>query len=203
MVDNSNKPEYDEELLVVVDKQNALSSDYIPPGLVYLTDYGIRVASADMQLRFIVIEDLAIMFNMAELAGYKLFIISAYRSYQVQVDVYNYWVSVLGQEEADRSSARPGHSEHQLGTTMDVSVLGLEGDVFEEFGDTEAALWLSQNAYKYGFVMSYPQGSEAITGYQYEPWHYRYVGREIAQLIYASGDIPIEYLKKLKKEYNN
>jgi D-alanyl-D-alanine carboxypeptidase len=184
----------EKQLLVVVDRDHALAADYEPPDLVNIADFGIRARDKSMQLRRIIIQDLKAMFDAAEIAGHKLMVFSAYRSYKTQERVYNYWVSTLGQEEADRSSARPGHSEHQLGTTVDVTALDLKGDVYNDFGSSEAGIWMANNAYKFGFVMSYPEGSELLTGYKHEPWHYRYVGKQVAKAIFENKLIPCNYL---------
>nr|MBP9058550.1 M15 family metallopeptidase [Candidatus Paceibacterota bacterium] len=89
---------------------------------------------------------------------------------------------------------------HQLGTTVDFSSSSLGGVLSEKFKDTKEGLWLQANAHKYGFVMSFPSGKEEVTGYKFEPWHYRYVGVETAQEIKDSGLTPIEYLKEIEKE---
>lgn len=123
--------------------------------------------------------------------GYDLYVNSGYRSYQEQVSTYNFWVQQGGQAAADRSSARPGHSEHQLGTTADVGARGLE---LESFSGTPEAAWLAENAHKYGFIVSYPDGKEHITGYKYEPWHVRYVGKSVAQQVKDSGLTLHEFL---------
>jgi D-alanyl-D-alanine carboxypeptidase len=184
----------EKQLLVVVDRDHPLAADYEPSDLVNIVSFGIRARDNSMQLRRIIIQDLKAMFDAAEEDGHKLMVFSAYRSYKTQERVYNYWVTTLGQEEADRCSARPGYSEHQLGTAIDVTALDLKGDVFEEFGNSEAGDWMAKNAYKFGFVMSYPEGSELITGYKHEPWHFRYVGKRVAKIIFENDLIPCTYL---------
>ncbi|MFW6293790.1 MAG: M15 family metallopeptidase, partial [Spirochaetota bacterium] len=108
--------------------------------------------------------------------GITLVVSSAYRSYDYQADVYARWVEQLGQEEADRVSARPGTSQHQLGTVVDF------GCICDEFASQPAGRWLAEHARRYGFSLSYPAGYEEVTGYAYEPWHFRYVGRSAAEL---------------------
>ncbi len=125
--------------------------------------------------------------------GFELYVNSGYRSYLEQVSTYNYWVQTNGQAYADRTSARPGHSEHQLGTTADVAARGLE---LEAFSGTPEAAWIAANSYKYGFIVSYPDGKEAITGYAPEPWHIRYVGKDVAQQVKDSGLTLHEFLLK-------
>jgi D-alanyl-D-alanine carboxypeptidase len=193
----------EKDLTRVVDRDIALSPNYEPDDLVPLIKNGIRAKHSSLQLRKIVVPHLKAMFDAAEAAGYKLMVFSAYRSYKTQQRLYAYWVNTLGKEEADRSSARPGHSEHQLGTTVDVTAVNLKGDVFDNFGKSPAGKWLAENAYKYGFVMSYPPDSEPITGYKYEPWHFRYLGMRIAKIIKEQDLIPPQYLRYLASKSDN
>jgi len=133
----------------------------------------------------------------AEEDGLTLTLQSGYRSYEKQEMVYNGWVDLYGQEEADKISAKPGTSEHQTGLAIDVA--GQNGCVLEEcFIDTPEGKWLEENSYKYGFIIRYPKGKEEITGYSYEPWHIRYVGKEHAKNIFESNLTLEEYLKSIK-----
>ena len=115
-------------------------------------------------------------------SGAQLKVVSAYRSYSTQVSTYNGWVSRLGQAQADRQSARPGFSEHQSGLAVDINTGADQG-----FGATPAGMWLAANSYKYGFIVRYPDGLEPITGYEYEPWHFRFVGVDLATEMHATG----------------
>jgi len=115
-------------------------------------------------------------------SGTQLKVVSAYRSYNTQVSTYNGWVSRLGQAQADRQSARPGFSEHQTGLAVDINTGADQG-----FGATPAGRWLAANSYKYGFIVRYPDGLESITGYEYEPWHFRFVGVELATEMHTTG----------------
>lgn len=121
-------------------------------------------------------------------AGFDIQLLSGYRSYDTQDRLYNNYVAVYGQAEADTFSARPGTSEHQTGLAMDV------GWIDDSYGDTPSGIWLAQNCYKYGFIIRYPKGKENITGYKYEPWHIRYLGKDVAQAVYNSGLCLEEYL---------
>jgi D-alanyl-D-alanine carboxypeptidase len=112
---------------------------------------------------------------------------SAYRSYSVQVNVYQGWVNSLGQEAADLTSARPGHSEHQTGLAMDISSVPAVCPLKACFADTDQGKWLAANAYKWGFILRYPDGKTSITGYEFEPWHYRYVGVSLATAMHDTG----------------
>lgn len=112
---------------------------------------------------------------------------SSYRSYWSQESVYAGWVSSLGQEAADLTSARPGHSEHQTGLSIDVSALPANCTLDQCFGATPQGQWLAANGWKYGFTVRYPEGKTDITGYEYEPWHMRYVGTVLAAELHSTG----------------
>ena len=128
------------------------------------------------------------MFAAAKAEGLNLFIRSGFRSYATQKQLYNNYVKRDGVAEADRYSARPGHSEHQSGLGFDIN----KAD--SSFEGTPEAIWLAANCHKYGFIIRYPAGKESITGYMYEPWHVRYLGVEIATDVYNSGLCLEEYL---------
>ena len=162
-----------EMILARADKQTRLPADFEPADLVDLARYGDRwiLNREGLSLRAPVIPDLAAMIEAARLDGILLDISSSYRSYDYQDRLFAYWVDQLGQEEAERVSARPGTSQHQLGTTMDF------GSVSEEFADVPAGRWLAAHAWRFGFSLSYPDGMESITGYAYEPWHFRWISR--------------------------
>lgn len=165
-------------LLVLVNKKYKLPSSYKPTDLVSVKQSGIRTkGNAEYSVRQVLIADLKAMNKAAKADGVDISVISAYRSYSTQVSTYNYWVKYNGSAAAaDKISARPGHSQHQLGTAIDFSSNQIGDRLGAEFNNTKASKWLVQNAWKYGFVISYPQGYESITGYAYESWHYRYIG---------------------------
>ena len=126
------------------------------------------------------------MIDAAVTDGVTLLVSSAYRSYAVQQQTYQYWVSVNGQQVADQLSARPGYSEHQTGLAIDFA--SPEGCRLEEcYRDTLAGQWLAKNAPRYGYILRFPNGRHSVTGYHFEPWHYRYVGVQIAQEYVSSG----------------
>jgi LAS superfamily LD-carboxypeptidase LdcB len=138
-------------------------------------------------VRAIVFDDLVKLREGARVAGHPLVIVSAYRSYAQQELTFDYWVGIGGYERALRTSARPGHSEHQLGTTLDFGD-GLAAPwEYDDWAATPTGGWLAQHAVEYGFVMSYPKGKSAVTCYDYEPWHYRWVGRDLAMRLTTSG----------------
>jgi D-alanyl-D-alanine carboxypeptidase len=185
-----------DDLLVLVNKQYKLPSSYAPKDLVKASKSGIR-RGENYYLRNIVIPDLTRMITDAKLEGVDLSIVSGYRSYQTQIDTYNYWLKMNNGNTnlVDTFSARAGHSQHQLGTVIDFSTNEIGDKLGDEFSNTKASKWLSQNAYKYGFVISYPKGYENITGYKHESWHYRYIGVENAQNMINLGKILELYLR--------
>lgn len=127
----------------------------------------------------------------AAAAGAPIHMVSGYRSYDTQVSVYGSFVASIGQAAADTTSARPGHSEHQTGLAADFG--GADGCTLDTcFADTAAGLWLAEHGADYGFVLRYPNGLESITGYHFEPWHYRYVGTDLAQTLRANGTRTLE-----------
>ena len=184
------------DLLVLVNKEYKLPSTYAPTDLVVVGEDVIR-KGGNYYLRSIIINDLKALVNDAKGDGIDLSIVSAYRSYSTQQNTYNYWVSYNSGcvACADRISARAGHSQHQLGTTLDFSSNEINDSLGIKFGDTKASIWLKENAYKYGFALSFPQGYESVTGFSYEPWHYRYIGRANALEMKNSGIILEEYLR--------
>ncbi|EAZ85850.1 hypothetical protein BB14905_07454 [Bacillus sp. B14905] len=135
------------------------------------------------------------MLEAAKQQGFDLVAFSGYRSFEYQTTLYNNYVNRDGQEAADRYSARPGYSEHQTGLAFDIGERGKE-DVWltEEFGETPAGQWLFAHAQEYGFILRFPQNKEEITGYMYESWHYRYVGKDVAKEIAKQSITLEEYL---------
>lgn len=184
------------DLLVLVNKQYKLPSTYAPSDLVKASNSGIRRGES-YYLRNILIPDLSRMVTDSKADGIDLSIVSGYRSYQTQVNTYNYWLNKNNNNVAlvDTFSARPGHSQHQLGTVIDFSSNEIGDRLGDEFANTNANKWLINNAYKYGFVISFPKGYESITGYKFESWHYRYIGTQYAQEAVNSGQILELYLR--------
>jgi D-alanyl-D-alanine carboxypeptidase len=169
--------EQDAMLFVLADKQHFLDKTYAPADLVSLDTLEWAVVNrSGLELRAVVIESLQAMSLQAQKEGVTLLISSCYRSYAYQEAVYARWVRELGQTEADRVSARPGSSQHQLGTVIDF------GSINQSFNNTKAQIWLASHAALYGWSLSYPQGYEKETGYTYESWHYRYIGAAAAAM---------------------
>ena len=162
---------------ILVDKEHSLPITYEPDDLVPLRAGSFRISRNDLALRRMAVDALEEMAEAALRDGISLVVGSTYRSGLYQEEVYERWVRQLGRQEADRISARPGHSQHQLGLVVDFVPID------PSFAATPAAAWLKENAAAYGWSLSYPEGYEHITGYSYESWHYRYVGKELAEFI--------------------
>jgi D-alanyl-D-alanine carboxypeptidase len=176
-----------------VDTRLRVGSRYAPTDLVSV---GRANIAGSGKVRRLVIDDLKAMTKAAKAKGKAIAVRSAYRSYRDQVATFAYWVRVSGRSAALKASARPGHSEHQLGTTIDfrsASSTKAPWD-YADWATTGPGGWMRANAWKYGFVMSYPKGKSRTTCYDYEPWHYRYVGRSLAERIHDSGLTVREYL---------
>lgn len=180
-------------LWLIVNKKRSISSAYTPANLV---SPPVAVEKS-LQIRNELTESLSKLFNEATQSGHSLMIASGYRSYSTQVTTYNYFVAQYGEAEASRFSAKPGTSEHQTGLAVDISRTDRAHYLEESFGSDPAGLWLKDNAYKYGFIVRYPQGKEAVTGYRYEPWHLRYVGPELSQELYSKNTTMEEFFNVL------
>lgn len=170
---------------VLVDTERALPSSFGPGDLHNISEAGFPFADG-MALRAFVMDDLRALREAAAANGTPIAVLAAYRSYERQLDLFTRRVGEIGETEAGGRVARPGHSEHQLGTTIDV---GDEGalDVDQTWGASPAGQWIASHAHEYGFLVSYPAGAESRTCYDYEPWHLRYVGREQAAAVIESG----------------
>ncbi len=163
--------------ILIANKTYALPPDYAP---------GVNTEAEDAFYK---------MQAEAHDLGLTLYISSGYRSYDYQAGLYQRYVDRSGKAEADRYSARPGHSEHQTGLAFDLNTIS------DEFKDTDEGKWVADNCHKYGFIIRYPEEKESVTGYMYEPWHIRYLGVETATAVYESGLCLEEYLG-ITSEYN-
>jgi D-alanyl-D-alanine carboxypeptidase len=177
---------------VMVDTARALPSGFGPNDLRNIADAGFPLTDG-LAVRSLVVSDLDALRQAAAANGTPLGILAGYRSFAQQQDLYDRRVDELGDAEAGSRVARPGHSEHQLGTTIDVTSEG-DTDVDQSWGATAAGQWVATNAHKYGFLLSYPPDASDRTCYDYEPWHLRYVGREMAADVIDSGLSLREYL---------
>ncbi len=177
----------DDGYLLIVNKYNKLGSDYVPD-LVEMDDkYNHNKGYRYMNP--IAYEHFKEMVDAAALDNITLYNISAYRSYDTQKILYNNYVARDGKEAADTFSARAGYSEHQTGLASDINTSSSSA----HFENSKEYSWLQENSYKYGFILRYPKDKEYITGYKYEPWHYRYVGEEVAKYIHETGITYEEY----------
>ncbi len=175
-------------LWVIVNKPHGLTPlDYKPTDLV-MPNVPLRAPGNDsMQVRQSTGTALETMFAAAAKENIKLMLSSGYRSYSYQTGLYNGYVSSQGQAVADQQSARPGHSEHQTGLAVDIEPVDRRCELQACFGDSPEGKWLLANAYSYGFMLRYPADKVAVTGYEYEPWHFRYVGMTLAAELHKQG----------------
>ena len=186
--DDSNKADLSKGMYTLVNKYNYLESNYIPNELESVSyEYAVN----NTKLNKTALENFISMANDAKKENITFKITTAYRDYNFQSILYNNYVKADGKELADTYSARAGYSEHQLGYSVDLTT-GSYSQV-DEFEHTNEFKWLQQNAYKYGFILRYPKDKEYITGYQFESWHYRYVGNDIATYIYKNNITYEEY----------
>lgn len=182
---------YDDWEVTLVDTILRVPKTYAPSDLVSVSTAGIAGRG---KVRAVVIDDLRAMSEAASLAGNPIGVRSAYRSYETQQTVFSQYVARDGYKVALTYSARPGHSEHQLGLGIDFRSDPPVATLSQSWGATPAGAWMRRHAWEYGFLMSYPKGKMSLTCYSYEPWHFRYVGRELAAQVHASGLTVREYL---------
>lgn len=180
------------ELLVLVNKYNQLPSNFKQYNLVNMSrEYTVNDGK-EYLLAGVAYEKYVEMSDAAKKEELSMKVVSAYRTEGYQRNLYNNKVNSSGRVYADNYSARPGHSEHQTGLAVDISSTKVS------FENTAEFRWLQNHAHEYGFILRYPKGKEWITGYAYEPWHYRYVGTDAAKIIYEEGLTFEEYHAKYK-----
>lgn len=188
--ENPETIEHPHELLVLVNKYHKLPSGFAQYNLVNMNRSYTVNDGKQYLLMDIANEKYMQMSDAAKAAGLSMKVVSAYRTEDYQRGLYNNKLRTMGRVNTDNYSARPGHSEHQTGLAVDIgSTIGL-------FEYTAEFRWLQQHAHEYGFILRYPKGKEWITGYAYEPWHYRYVGADVAKIIYEEGITYEEYYAK-------
>ena len=190
-----------ENKLTLVNKVFALPEDYIPGDLVR-PDVEFSFGDQDIEKSYMRQEAasaLEKMFADAKSQDIHLFAVSGYRSYQRQDDNFHNKVNKIGEEAAAKIVAYPGNSEHQTGLAMDISSQSANFKLTEQFGGTPEGKWLMENAHRFGYILRYPKGLETITGYNYEPWHYRYVGLKAAAEIYKNQLTLEEYFNIVEK----
>lgn len=168
-------------LLAVVTKERPIQPlDYAPDDLV-------TWPGTDFRLRAEVADQLELMLSAAQDEDLAYRVVSGFRSYDTQAGTYDYWSRESGTAAADTVSARPGHSEHQTGLAVDLDDTTGECYLQACFGETEEGQWLAEHAHEFGFIISYPKGAQEVTGYDYEPWHVRYVGPQVAGDMHQRG----------------
>jgi D-alanyl-D-alanine carboxypeptidase len=181
---------------MVLDTIYKLPADFAPRKLVDTSRAGLQKGYEVIPA---VVDDLQAMHEASIRDGAEIAVRWAYRSYAEQQGAFAFWVRQSGEEAALKASARPGHSEHQMGTAIDFrSADSLKPPwEYDDWATTAPGAWMRDNAWRFGFVLSYPKGGEAESCYGYEPWHYRYVGRDVAQQIHASDLVPRRFLWEL------
>ena len=186
---NIKEIENPNDILVLVNKNNKLLQNFIPENLETID---IKYSNEGKMLKKVAKEAFEKLSSDALKLGYKIVAVSAYRDFSYQENLFNYYVEKYGEDYALNCSAKAGHSEHQTGLAVDVMGSNNSYDDFELSDEFE---WMINNAHKYGFILRYPKNKEKITGFKYEPWHYRYVGVEVAKIIYENKITLEEYLK--------
>lgn len=178
---------------LVVNKRRPLNPvEFAPQLAAPQVSLRLGASNPEMQVSPQIVPAVQQLFAAAKQEGLNLIIASGYRSHQTQTTVYNNEVKRNGQQAADRESARPGYSEHQTGLAIDIGAASRQCEIESCFGDMAEGKWLAANAYKYGFIIRYQPGTEAVTGYTYESWHFRYVGTELANELHRQGNPPLE-----------
>ena len=185
--DTVKKTDISKKELMLVNKFNYLDENYAPDDIVKVS---VQFAYGDNEIKKEVYEKFRSMYNDAKKEGLYLIITSSYRDYNFQKELWDSYANQKGDEWADSVSARAGYSEHQTGYTLDIVTYKANMSSFEK---TDEFKWLQDNAYKYGFIQRYPKDKEDITGYSYESWHYRYVGKDVATKIKKLGITFDEY----------
>ena len=184
---NTKETDMDKGYAILVNKYTYLPENYAPDDIVEMSNW---YAYPNNSIRQEVYDAFKEMSAAAQEDSYTLIVNSSYRTSEEQKEIYEDYEDSRGKEYADTYAARPDFSEHQTGLSLDVFSPGAN---MSNFADTETFKWLSENCYKYGFILRYPEGKEEITGYNYEAWHYRYVGKDLAKKVYDSGLTYDEY----------
>lgn len=183
-------------LLILVNKQHPVEEDYKPDDLVAMSHYAPDRSAAGRYMRAEAASAFNDLVEQAALDGYEIKMTTAYRSFGFQKMLYEGYVAKYGEEEASKFSAKPGESEHQTGLAVDVSSPSVDYQLTRAYGNEDEGKWLAVHAHEFGYILRYPDGKEGITGYMYEPWHLRYVGKFVAGEIYEQKITLEEYLEK-------
>ncbi len=190
------KADIDAGLLVLVNKQHPVDSDYVPEDLAPVKYYAPDRNKNSRFMRAEAADHFHELVEAAQAENIDIVMTTAYRSYEFQQILWDNYVKEKGEEEANKTSARPGESEHQTGLAVDCSTSEIDNRNSQDFADTAAGRWVAENAYKYGFILRFPEGKSDITGYSYESWHLRYVGAAAAKDIYDNDLTLEEYVEE-------
>jgi D-alanyl-D-alanine carboxypeptidase len=188
-------------ILALVNKNYTLPSTYIPNDLVQpkvalsFKEKGLEKSLLRKEAALA----LEKMFSDAKDSGIELYDVSGYRSYKRQKNLFDAEVNRVGVSKAEEAVAIPGSSEHQTGLALDICSKSTGLHLIEGFANTKEGKWLEENAHSYGFILRYPKGKEEVTNYEYEPWHYRYVGIQAATIIYKNHWTLEDYFNAMKK----
>jgi zinc D-Ala-D-Ala carboxypeptidase len=190
-----------ENIVALVNKEYSLTENYIPSDLVRPNvpfSFGEEKIEKSL-MREEAARALEALFLGAKVNGIELFAVSGYRSYERQAIILENEISKVGEAKAIEAVAFPGQSEHQTGLAMDISSKSVNLELTQEYENVVEGNWLANNAHLYGFILRYPKGKEGITGYKFEPWHFRYVGQDVAKVIYEKNLTLEEYFKLVKQ----
>jgi len=182
--------------LVLVNKYHAVSSDYKPKNMVYMDNK--MTTYQDLELKSEAYEAYKKLYKDACQQGFDLKVCSAYRKYQTQTGLYVNSLKNRGRETTNLRSAYPGRSEHHTGLCVDITSKSMGMTLSQDFADYKDGKWLNEHCQDYGFILRYPKGKTDVTGYAYEPWHFRYVGVEVAKDIMSRGITLEEYIQEQK-----
>ncbi len=183
-------------LLILVNKEHPVTQDYKPDDLVKIKYYVPDRSETTRYMRAEAAEAFHQMVDEAAEDGVELKMTTAYRSYDFQKILFDSYVAKEGEAQANTFSAKPGQSEHQTGLSVDVSSPSVDYQLSNDYGKTTEGKWIADQAYRFGFILRFPKGKEDITGYQYEPWHLRYVGLTAAKEIHEEGLTLEEFLQE-------
>lgn len=194
------REDWEKGFLILVNKEQGLTEEYVPGDLAEIKYYAKDRSPQWRKMRQEAAEAFHVLAEKAQEQEMEIVVTTAYRSYDFQSDLYYGYVSSKGQKWADQYSAKPGTSEHQTGLAADCSSPSVGYQLTSAFGETAEGKWLAENAHEFGFIIRYPEGKEEVTGYNYEPWHIRYVGTLSAEQIYTKGITLEEWLDELALE---
>ncbi|MFV9510777.1 M15 family metallopeptidase [Tepidibacillus sp. LV47] len=191
------KQNKDNQYLILVNKHHSLPANYVPNDLVVPNvPFSFNGNLPKKLMRKEAAHALEQLFQAAKKENLALYAQSGYRSYEKQKAIFTYNANQKGEEKANQTSAYPGQSEHQTGLAMDLTSSRIYFQLNESFAKTPEGKWVAKHAHEFGFIIRYPKGKEEITGYQYEPWHIRYVGKKAAEEIFKKQLTLEEYLRR-------